>query len=572
MQVRVAVVDDELFFREAISEVLDAAGIESVTAENGSQALALAEDETLGVMLLDIRMPGMDGIEVLRRLRELRPTLRVLVLSASTDQETVLEALRLGASDYLAKPLHDEELVHSVRRAAESHALSAEAERLRRRLARVVSLTEEISLGATRMARGDRREYLCRAAVEGAAELLQAGRTSLLLRDESSGDPDGLGEPWQLRVVAAVGSATPTTEMSPAIVGEGVAGRVAERGEAILVAARSQDDRFTGEPQSSGRYGSETFVVVPLLQRSIFDAPPTAGAPQRSGFDASEAAGGFQDAGDEGEAPVAVEFDEAARSLAEAVLAEGEAFQQTFGVLCATEPETGQAFGAEDLALLRLLAGRIAELLSGLRERKPAPPSFEAVGGAPEPLEALTTGSGPADAELVRGICDALVNEVEPDRVLRAVLEPVERGLRALPVSLYLLDGATGDLLCEAQLDGGYRADRKVLPPASGLTGTVLQSGHLIATQAPDLDGRYDPDVDTPEDGTTGPFLCVPLRLRGKVVGLCRAFLPVDAVASSATGEVLSAALSAAVRNVLLYRSLVESIEEVAAARRQARH
>ncbi len=558
MQVRVAVVDDELFFREAISEVLDAAGIESVTAENGSEALALAEDETLGVMLLDIRMPGMDGIEVLRRLREVRPTLRVLVLSASTDQETVLEALRLGASDYLAKPLHDEELVHSVRRAAESHALSAEAERLRRRLARVVTLTEEISLGAARMARGDRREYLCRAAVEGAAELLQAGRTSLLLRDESSGDPDGLGEPWQLRVIAAVGSTTPTAEMSPAIVGEGVAGRVAERGEAILVAARSQDDRFTGEPESSGRYGSETFVVVPLLQRSIFDAPP--------------AAGDLQGAGDEGEAPVAVEIDEAARSLAEAVLAEGEAFQQTFGVLCATEPETGQAFGAEDLALLRLLAGRIAELLSGLRERKPAPPSFEAVGVAPEPLEALAAGSGPADAELMRGICDALVNEVEPDRVLRAVLEPVERGLRALPVSLYLVDGATGDLVCEAQLDGGYRADRKVLPPASGLTGTVLQSGHLIATQAPDLDGRYDPDVDTPEDGTTGPFLCVPLRLRGKVVGLCRAFLPVDAVASSATGEMLSAALSAAVRNVLLYRSLVESIEEVAEARRQARH
>ena len=65
--------------------------------------------------------------------------------------------------------------------------------------------------------------------------------------------------------------------------------------------------------------------------------------------------------------------------------------------------------------------------------------------------------------------------------------------------------------------------------------------------------------------------MCLPLRLRGKVVGVFRAFLPEDAEASARTGEVLAAALSAAVRNVLLYRSLVETIEEVAEARREAR-
>ncbi len=59
--------------------------------------------------------------------------------------------------------------------------------------------------------------------------------------------------------------------------------------------------------------------------------------------------------------------------------------------------------------------------------------------------------------------------------------------------------------------------------------------------------------------------------MRGKVVGLCRAFLPGDVTASARTGEALAAALSAAVRNVLLYRSLVESIEEMAEARREAR-
>ena len=127
MGIRVGVIDDELFFREAISEVLEAAGFDCVTAEDGAQAITLADDPGIGVLVLDIRMPGMDGIDVLRHLREQRPALRVLVLSGASDQETVLEALRRGACDYLAKPLHDEELVLAVGRACESYALAADA-------------------------------------------------------------------------------------------------------------------------------------------------------------------------------------------------------------------------------------------------------------------------------------------------------------------------------------------------------------------------------------------------------------------------------------------------------------
>jgi FixJ family two-component response regulator/GAF domain-containing protein len=540
--IRVGIVDDELFFREAIGEILLAADIACVTGEDGLQALALAEDPSVGVMLLDVRMPGMDGLAVLRELRERRPTLRVLMLSASTDQETVLEALRLGASDYLAKPIHDEELVHAVRRAANDYTQAADAERLRRGLARVVSLTEKITSGASRLGAGDRHDFLVQAAVEGASELLQAGRTSLLLRDETSGDPDGLGESWQLRVVAARDCVVPIAELPPAVVGEGVAGGVAARGEALLVAARSQDERFAGVPMS-GRYSSDSFVVVPLLADHRFSGSASSDRP------------GSADA--------------------DAVLG-----SRAFGVLCATEPEHGEAFGAEDLALLRLLAGRVAELLLELREHKspPATAGFAQIAPPADVARARTASSKdrpgePADrdAELVREICDALVNEFEPERVLRAVLEPVARELNAAPVALYLLDGATGELHCEAQLDGGVAADRKTLAAARGLTGTVMQTGSLIATQSPELDARFDAQVDTPEDGRRGPLLCVPLRLRGKVIGLCRAFLPGGEIASPRTGEALAAALSAAVRNVLLYRSLVESIEEVAEARRTAR-
>jgi GAF domain-containing protein len=143
--------------------------------------------------------------------------------------------------------------------------------------------------------------------------------------------------------------------------------------------------------------------------------------------------------------------------------------------------------------------------------------------------------------------------------------------LPAAPVSLYLLDARSGELRREGECDGGVNSDREALVRDLGLTGTVLQTGCVIATDDPEADPRFDPLVDTPQSGQARAFLCAPIRLRGKVVGLFRAFLDERTAASARTAEVLSAALSAAVRNALLYRSLLESIEEVAEARRAAR-
>src|SRR5574338_466079 len=96
---RILVVDDERFFREVIGEVLDRAGLPYATADSGAAALAAARDPSVGVAILDVQLPDLSGIEVFRKLREERPDLRVIILSAHTDQEYVLEALRLGACD-----------------------------------------------------------------------------------------------------------------------------------------------------------------------------------------------------------------------------------------------------------------------------------------------------------------------------------------------------------------------------------------------------------------------------------------------------------------------------------------
>ena len=509
----VLVVDDERFFREAIEEVLAADGLASLPVETGEAALEAAAQPQVGVVVLDIRLPGIDGIEVLRRLRSERPELRVIMLSASTDQELVLEALRLGACDYLAKPIHEEELLLAVRRALESYSVATDWTRLRGRIDLLVARMEELAAAADPRDEAH-RERLRQMAAEAAAEVLEAGKTSLMLLNEE-GD--------ELRVAASHGRDLPPEAMDAVSVGAGVAGVALERGEPLLVADLERDERF-GPRASHERYESSSFAVAPLGR---------------------------------GEQPI--------------------------GVLCATDRSSGGGFGPEDLPLLRLLAMQIASVMAlgrgGRAERGASPeldPGSTAVlGERAAPLEPPDGAAVPEaldrDAELARVICDAVVSELEPDRVIQATLTPLAARLDAAPVSLYLLDAASGDLVRAGECDAGVRGDRTTLSCKRGLTGTVFQTGHLVATDRPEADPRFDAEVDTPTDGVAGPVFCLPLHFRGKIVGIFRAFLPADASASARTGEVLSTVLSAAVRNVLLYRSLVETIEEVAEARREAR-
>ena len=172
---------------------------------------------------------------------------------------------------------------------------------------------------------------------------------------------------------------------------------------------------------------------------------------------------------------------------------------------------------------------------------------------------------------MARIVCDAISNEVEPERIFAAALQPIADALAAAPVSVHLLDESRTSLRCEASCDGGEREDRPVLPADMGLTGEVVRTGRLVATDSPEEDARFAPEVDCPADGKPGPFLCAPLSLRGKVVGVLRSFPRRSAAEAGGSAEILAAALSAAVRNVLLYRSLLDSIDEVAAARRRAR-
>lgn len=487
---QVLVCDDETFFREAIRDILTAEGFGVLEAEDGETALACAADPAVGVLILDIRLPGIDGLAVLRQLGEARPDLRVIMLSASNDQESVLDALRLGAFDYLAKPLHDEELVLAVRRAAQSHELVTDWGRLRSRVERLATQLEAVARAAESADPEKRDELLVESLTVVTSDVLEATRTSLLLTQD-----DGSA----LRVAASHGRTLEADELDPVPFGHGVAGVAFEVGEPVAVSDIEADPRFADSVQRE-RYESNSFSIAPLVS------------------------GG-----------------------------------EPIGLLCAADRAGGAPFTEEDLALLRLIAGQAVRLLRpGGALAQPGPVGEDA-------------GTHVRDAELVRIVCDAICNEVEPERLFAAALQPIAEALDAAPVSIHLFDEPREALRCEASCDGGEREDRVALPVDAGLTGAVAQSGRLVATDSPEADDRFDPAVDSPADGRVGPLVCAPLSLRGKVVGVLRLFPRQDSVGAGRSAEVLSAALSAAVRNVLLYRSLLDSIDEVAAARRRAR-
>ncbi|WP_437660090.1 sigma-54-dependent transcriptional regulator [Sorangium sp. So ce1182] len=131
---RVLVVDDEASARSGLEKLLRQEGYAVDAAGNGVEALEVAAERPPDVVVTDLKMPKMDGVALLGKLREQDPTLPVLVVTAFGDVSSAVQAMRAGAEDYLTKPVDFDALLLSIERALERSALRVEAENLRRQL------------------------------------------------------------------------------------------------------------------------------------------------------------------------------------------------------------------------------------------------------------------------------------------------------------------------------------------------------------------------------------------------------------------------------------------------------
>ena len=145
---RILLADDEASARNGLAALLRGEGFEVDLAEDGEKALARLQETAPEVLVTDLHMPGLDGIQLLQRAREAFPELVVVMVTAFADVDTAVKAMQSGAEHYLTKPVQLDELVVVVERALKRRRLQSEATELRARLTEHLSFDNIV--GASR--------------------------------------------------------------------------------------------------------------------------------------------------------------------------------------------------------------------------------------------------------------------------------------------------------------------------------------------------------------------------------------------------------------------------------------
>jgi len=118
MAVNVLIVDDLAFIKIVLRDIIEKAGFRVVgEASNGEQAITLYQDTRPDVVLMDITMPGMDGLTALKRIREIDAAARIIICSALGQQQLIVQAIQLGAKDFIVKPFQAQRVVSALKKA-----------------------------------------------------------------------------------------------------------------------------------------------------------------------------------------------------------------------------------------------------------------------------------------------------------------------------------------------------------------------------------------------------------------------------------------------------------------------
>ncbi len=133
-QISLLIVDDEESVRDSLLSWFTEDGYLVAAAENAAKALQMVESENFDIILADIKMPGMDGLEMMKRIRLIKPDAIIIVMTAFATVDTAVRALKEGAFDYVTKPFDPDDLTHLIRNASKQIVLTEENESLRNKV------------------------------------------------------------------------------------------------------------------------------------------------------------------------------------------------------------------------------------------------------------------------------------------------------------------------------------------------------------------------------------------------------------------------------------------------------
>ena len=245
---RILVIDDEPNVIRFCQRALEKQGFEVKGALRGEEGLQLLKGGGFDLTLLDVKLPGRDGLDVLSTIQEVDPEMAVIIITGHGTMKVAVRALRSGAQDFLLKPFTPEEFVASVQKVLEKRRLLQENLRLKARLPILEiskALISEMNL-----------ERLAQLTLETARHALGAARVSLMLLDE---------ERQELFISAALGLSDEVMATTRVKMGQGLAGLAAQMRKPILLSDQVENDPVIRASLTQSDTGSA--ICVPLMHK-----------------------------------------------------------------------------------------------------------------------------------------------------------------------------------------------------------------------------------------------------------------------------------------------------------------
>ncbi len=253
---KILVVDDDELIRTLARDILEKAGYEVILAKGPIEGLDILKKEDVEIALLDIVMPVESGFEMIPQIKEINSDIAIIIMTAYSSIDSVVEAIRKGAYDYIRKPINADELKHSIEKALERQKLHMEnrslfedlQERIRRlelfeNLSKAISSTLDLN-------------KLMEKIMDITKSVIAAEACSILLLDEETGE---------LFFTVALGEKGAEVKEFRIKRGQGIAGWVLEHGEPLLIEDLKTDGRFyTGIDKKTG-FESKSMIAIPLF-------------------------------------------------------------------------------------------------------------------------------------------------------------------------------------------------------------------------------------------------------------------------------------------------------------------
>ncbi len=252
----VLVLDDDALIREIAKDTLVGSGLSVFLAGTPSEALSILKKENIEIVLLDIVLPVQSGFEMIPQIKLIDPDITIIMMTAFASMDSVIESMRMGAYDYIRKPLKEEELLHAVTKGLERHRLLFENKSLVQRLEERVKRLELFEWTTRAISSTLHLPKLLEKIMDIAKTVMGAEACSVLLLDKATGE---------LFFTVALGEKGEEVKEFRIKPGQGIAGWVLEHGEPLLIKDVKADGRFYKQVDDKTGFETNTMIAVPLF-------------------------------------------------------------------------------------------------------------------------------------------------------------------------------------------------------------------------------------------------------------------------------------------------------------------